>query len=91
MGVPDRTVPWDSVAAIPSSDFRNEVFVGLGNKPRYVAELAGDLDRDVSRQQVTNRIYELKRKGLVECPTAKRPHHRIYRLNERGLKALNSL
>lgn len=91
MGVPDKTVPWDAVAAIRSSGLRNDVFVALGNKPRFAAELAADLDREVSRQQVSNRIHELKANGLVECLTPDRPHHRIYGLTERGLKAFNSL
>lgn len=89
VSVPDKTVPWDTVAAIRSSDSRRTVFEGLADNPRYAAELAKE--EGLSRNTVSKHIHWLKGEDLIECLTPDRPHCRIYGLTETGKAVYDSL
>lgn len=89
MNTPDKTIPWEDVAAIRSGDLRKEVFVSIGNDPRCASAIASEMS--VSRQVVTNHLHYLRDRGLARCLTPDRPHHRIYGITQQGKKVFDAL
>lgn len=89
MQTPDKTVPWNQVAAIRSNTTRKAVFEAITEQPQCASEIADELDH--SRPTISKHIHWLRDEDMVECLTPDRPHHRLYGLTGAGKQAAENI